>query len=151
MKPKPNKPAQSHLTGLQPDEIPVYWDVLVPLVQKPLDRMGADKYYTADDVLWKCVGERWQCWIAWSNDKIDCCFITYVVEYPTGFRSFVIYLVGGSRIDSWLDLAWNTFKAYAKEKGCGEISGMGRHGWLRELKKVEPDPIEEHLRFSVRI
>ena len=142
---------KSHLTGLQRDEIPAYWDLLVPLIEKPLKRTGADKYYEPDDVLWKCISKAWQCWIAWSNDRIDCVFITYITEHPTGFRSFVVYLVGGSRIDSWLDNVWPTFKAYAKENGCGEINGLGRKGWLRKLKEVEDAPLEEHLRFSVRL
>ena len=147
----PQAEHKTFLTGLKSDEIPAYWDLLVPLFEKPLKRTGADKYYDADDVLWKCVNREWQCWIAWSNDRIDCAFATYIVEHPTGFRSFVVYLVGGSRIDTWLDQVWSTFKAYAKENNCSEINGLGRKGWLRKLKEVEDGPIDEHLRFSVRI
>lgn len=141
----------TQFTGLLSNQVPIYWDTLSNLLEKPLKKTGADKYYTADDVLWRCVNKDWQCWIAWHEDKIDCAFVTYITPYPTGFRSFVIYLVGGNKIDEWLSQAWNVFKDYAKANNCEEIVGMGRKGWLRELEKVEDAPLEPMLRFSVRI
>lgn len=140
-----------YFTGVMPEDISLYWDDLCRLIEKPLKKTDADKYYTPDDVLWKCVNKDWQCWISWHDKQIDCVFITFIQEYPTGYRSFVIYLVGGERINDWLSQAWSVFKDYAKANGCGEIVGMGREGWLRALKKVETNPIEPLLRFSVRL
>lgn len=138
-------------TGIRSKEVPIYWDSLAKLIEKPLQRTDAGKYYTANDVLWKCVNKEWQCWVALSDTDIDCVFITYVASFPTGYRSFVVYLVGGSQIDKWLLEAWTTLKEYARASKCSEINGMGRKGWLRALKKVESEPIEEHIRFSVEL
>lgn len=150
MIPQPKQP-DSYFTGFQINDIGMYWDELCELLEKPLKKTDAEKYYTPDDVLWKCIDKKWQCWVAWSENKIDCVFITYITEYPTKYRSFVIYLVGGSKINDWLVTAWDAFKDYAKENFCGEINGMGRKGWLRKLKEVEENPLEEHMRFSVRL
>lgn len=148
----PVKSSQSYLTGLQPDEIPAYWDLLVPLIDKVLDQMNLEKYHSADDVLWKCVHKKWQCWIAWSNDRIDCVFITYMMDHPSGWKTFVPYMVGGSKMEQWFDLVWNTFKAYAKEHGCDEIDGLGRVGWLPLLKRRgESVEIEKVYKFGMRI
>lgn len=147
----PRKQHKTHFTGIRSQDVGRYADLIAPLISKPLRRTDAGKYYSVQDVLNKCSSADWQCWIAWHEDTVDCVFVTYIAPFPTGFKSFVIYLVGGSNIDQWLAEAWATFKAYAKANGCGEINGLGRHGWTRALKRVESDPITEHLRFSVEI
>jgi hypothetical protein len=138
------------LTGLDRADIADHWDELAELIAKPLKKTETEHLYTPDDVLWKCVETDWQCWASVSN-KIDCVFITYITPYPTGYKTFTVYLVGGHRIHTWLEEAWNLFKAYAKHNNCSEIIGMGREGWLRVLPKVEENEFRERLTFSVRI
>lgn len=147
----PQEQITTHFTGIRSQDVRQYADLLAPLISKPLKRTDAGKYYSVQDVLDKCASAEWQCWIAWHGLTIDAVFVTYIAPFPTGFRSFVVYLVGGSNIDEWLDVAWVTFKAYAKQSGCGEINGLGRPGWTRALRRVEDKPIEKHLRFSVEI
>ena len=137
-------------TGIQSSEIDALADKLVPLIEKPLKRTDAWKYYTPWNVLHKCRNKDWQCWVA-MTEKVDCVFITYISEFPTGYRSFVVYLVGGEKINTWLDAAWNTLKEYAKAMGCKEINWFGRKGWTRALESVEKAPIQKHLRFSVEL
>jgi hypothetical protein len=137
-------------TGLQADEISKFWDELVVLLDKPLKKTNARKHYSPEDALYKCMDRDWQCWVAFTTE-IDCVFITYIETYPTGHKNLVIYLVGGSKIDSWLQEAWETFKDYANFHQCKQIVGMGRKGWLKMLKKVEDNDFEEHLTFSVEV
>lgn len=142
--------ADSNFTGIPSHDVWRFRDQLAPLVEKPLKRTDAGRYHTVESVLEKCANADWQCWVAFS-DNIDCVFVTYMTDFPTGMRSFVVYLVGGTNIDHWLVEAWGTFKEYAKQNGCGEVVGMGRKGWLRALEKVEGKPLETHIRFSVEI
>lgn len=137
-------------TGLLIEDINANWHELCELLKKPLEKTEATQYYTPEHVLWKCIDEKWQCWAA-VTDQIDCVFITYVTTYPTGYKTFTIYLVGGSKIDTWLEEAWNTFKSFAKHHHCGELVGMGRKGWIKTLKKVESNELDEKFTFSVRI
>ena len=146
----PQEDVKGYFSGIIPEDIPKYWDELANLLEKPLAKTDSAKYYTPDDILWKCVNQDWQCWIAWS-DKIDAVFTTYVSTYPTGYKTFTINFVGGEKMYEWLPTAWNTFKAFADENSCNEIVGLGRRGWLRALTKVEDSKFEEKLTFSVEI
>jgi len=146
----PQEDARGYFSGVPSENIAQYWDELSELLEKPLAKTNSAKYYTPDDILWKCVQGDWQCWIAWA-DKIDAVFTTYVSTYPTGHKTFTINFVGGVKMTEWLPTAWNTLKAFAKENGCSEMVGMGRKGWLRSIDKVEDSKFEEKLTFSVEI
>lgn len=141
---------QGHFGGILPKQLPAYWPSIEPLIVLPLKRTDALKYYSPDDVYDKCCSEEWQCWVAWS-DQIDAVFVTYIETFPTGHKNLAIYLVGGTKIDEWLDTAWQVLKAFGKEHGCQQIAGFGRKGWLRKLKQVESGDFEEHLTFTVEI
>lgn len=136
--------------GLPSDEISKYWDELEKLIELPLKRTKSDRHYSPDDVLWKCISKDWQCWVA-STTQIDAVFITYINPYPTGLKTFAIYLVGGRNIDEWLLTAWTTFKQFAKHMDCSEIEGFGRKGWLRKLKQIESGEFDQQLSWTVRI
>jgi len=140
------------VSGLLPEHIRSYQDQLINLIQKPLERTGADKYYSANDVLDNCIKQEWQCWVACSQAEIiDCVFITHITPHPTGYKEFTIYLVGGRNLGKWLPQAWGLFKRYAKAHGCKGMAGGGRKGWLRALKRVEHNEFEHQLNFTVEI
>ena len=142
--------APCNFTGLDSEDIACHWDELCKLFEKPLKRTGADRLYEPDDVLWKCANYDWQCW-AYIDSTIKCAFATYIEEYPTGAKNFVVYLVGGTDIDEWLNIAWPVFKEYAKAHGCDRLGGMGRKGWLRAIRRIENQPLHEDMMFSVEI
>jgi len=138
-------------TGLPPNEIPKYWDEIEPLIRKPLKRTGGDKFYDTTDVMWKCINTDWQLWIAWNSEGIDAAITTYIEEYPSGYRTFTIYLVGGVYIERWLKTAWSILKAYAKQHKCNEIIGMGREGWPRKLKDVESGEFKPKFIWGIEV
>ncbi len=143
---------QAVVSGLLPEYIPVYRDQLRALIDKPLKRTGADKYYTSDHVLEKCLKREWQCWVACSQaEVIDCAFITFISDNPTGYNEFNIHLVGGKNLHEWLPIAWGLFKNFAKARGCKAITGGGRAGWVKALNKVEPNKFESQYSFTVEI
>jgi len=143
------------VSGLMPDQIIYYQDQLEKLIEKPLQRMGADKHYSVKDVLQKCLDLEWQCWGACSQkEKIDCVFVTRIDVFPQT-KVFTIYLVGagvgGDSLSDWLPQAWGLFKRFAQAKGCSSIKGTGRTGWVKVLSTIEANKFTEHYSFSVEV
>lgn len=137
----------SHFTGLQAQEIQQYWDLLVPLLEKPLKKTGTIRYIHPEHALQKCMLREWQCWIAHNGERIQAAFITYITPHPTGWKTFTIDLAGGEDIDQWLPEVWDTFKEYARANGCDEVVLAGRKGWLRKLD----DDLETDMRFRLEL
>jgi len=68
------------------------------------------------------------------SDEFVAAMTTRITDYPTG-RGMAIDWIGGKRMSEWLDEFSSVMDQYAKDNGCKFIEGMGRHGWIRELKK----------------
>ncbi len=126
------------IEGIRSGMIPYYWDQLEPLIKRPLKRMGADKYYSLEDIRERLETAQWQCWAATSRPEvIDAAFVTFIEVYPTGYKEFCIYLVGGRGLSEWMDEAFKVANEYARHMGCSSVKGIGRVGW----KRVSGEPI----------
>lgn len=55
----------------------------------------------------------------------------YVFE--TGYSVLIIPILGGSRMDEWLDRFIDMTQAIARDLGCAEVRAIGREGWERKL------------------
>jgi hypothetical protein len=124
------------------------FQLLLPLVKKPLERMGAEKGVTPSHVLQRCLTLEWQCW---ATTNFSCIFITQIVIQPTGYRTLNIYLIGGAGLGDWLESAWDVFKNFGRHTNCSEIVGRGRKGWVKALQKIEPKKLDIQYRISVEI
>jgi hypothetical protein len=142
-------PDESFLTGLSPSEILTYLEDLLRLAEKPLERTGTIKYISPEQVIDKCLQGEWQCWIAHNGIEIEAAFFTYITVHASGYKSFVVDLVGGNNIDRWLVSAWGLFKDFARANDCQEINGGGRKGWIRKLGIM--DKVQHEMRFIVEI
>ena len=134
--------------GIGAEEIPTLAGQLIPLIEKPLQKMDAAKYFTAEHVIEKCLSRDWQCWVA-GQGRIDAIFITYIDMYPTGYKTLTIFLIGGEKMPQWFDMGWDILKRFGQAHGCKEIIGLGRKGWIRALK--DKGEINERLNFAVKI
>lgn len=135
------------ITGIKSTDVRDYWNLLVPLIEKPLKKMNMDGMYTTDNVLTKIEARDWQCWVSIQDSQIESVFITKIDAYPAGLRELVVYLVGGTNLKHWLKEAWSIFRAYGKANGCSKIRGMGREGWTR----VIPDELEIQTTFVAEL
>jgi len=128
-----------HFCGVAPKDIPRLAPALIPLIEKPLKRMGSDKFYSAQDVLMKCYRGEWQCWILW-GDEIETVVITHLDTYPTGHKTITVFLVGGKNMMAGFDVGFDTILAFGREHGCKEMIGFGRKAWLRLCRQKGLSP-----------
>lgn len=132
--------------GVPSAMLDVAWPVVAPMILKPLQRTGADKYYSLETIRKSCHNHSMQLWVAVVDDKPVAAFVTQIIKYP--LRSvFDVFLVGGEQMDDWIDEAWTTLKAYAKNCHCDGIRGFGRAGWVRRL----PDKIDYSVMWDLDI
>lgn len=136
----------TNLHGIQPDQLPIYWPYVLPLLEKPFIRLELFKDYGTDYVLEQVRALKMQCWIAHEDNKITAVFITQVLDNPNR-KVLAIPYVGAESgtIDTWID-AMDTFKAFARENGCTIIRGWGRKGWEKVLK---PDSVR--IEFDIEV
>ena len=120
-------------TGIRSYEIDDFWTGIEPLIQKPLNYSRAADNFHTKDILEGIKAKRMQCWAVMDKGPIAV-LITEFTYYPKR-TCFDVFLVGGSRMDEWIDKVWLVLKAYAKENDCQAIRGFGRKGWVRKLKE----------------
>lgn len=116
---------------------------LLPLIERGLNATAAKLDYSAIDVIKELLVANAQCWlatetfdIAEADDKefkLLGIAITRVLRFPR--RDVLqIFLVSGERIDDWMKIGLDTIEAYARDKNCASMRGVGRFGWKRKLK-----------------
>lgn len=118
--------------GVTGDMIGTAWPVVEPMIQKPLTKTGADKYFSTRDIKKLIKSHNMQLWVAVVDDKPVAAFVTQIIEYPK-CKVFDVFLVGGEKMRDWINEAWETLKQYGKECHCKGIRGFGREGWVRAL------------------
>ena len=135
-----------NLYGIQSSDIAMYWPVVAPLVMKPFVRLEAYKDYDVEDVLENIRAGKQQCWIAHEDDRVTAVFITQIIVRKKRKVLFVP-LIGAETgtIKQWIG-AIEVFKAFADEKGCDAILGIGRKGWEKVLN---PDRVRIEYEFKV--
>ena len=120
------------------------WDELEPLIRLPLEKTGAIDLYSTADILGLVKKGEMQCWAVIDDKEWVAAIVTQVIKYPRQ-KVFDVYLVGGSRMNEWLDMVWDDLKRYGRESGCRAIRGFGRKGWTKRIK----EPIEYSVTWSV--
>lgn len=120
------------LLGVNADMIDEIWPIVEPMIQKPLKRTDADKYYTISDIKDLLHEKKMQLWVVVIEKKIVAAIVTTITAYPQ-INVIEVLFAGGTKMKSWANLAWDTFKQYGKENNCSIIKSGGREGWIRVL------------------
>jgi hypothetical protein len=119
--------------GVLSSEVHLVWSRVEPMIQKALDRGANTDYYHVDDVREMIDDRRNQLWVAIVDREIEAAFVTSINDFPQ-CRAFDIHWVGETKMDDWLETAWNGLVDFARAKGCHVIRGYEREAWLRVLK-----------------
>lgn len=130
--------------GVPAEMLDIAWPTLAPMVLKPLQRTGADKCFSLENILQACREQKMQLWTALVDDVPVAAFVTQIITFPRR-QVFDVFLVGGEQMDDWIEKAWATLKAYAKDCHCDGIRGFGRPGWVKRL----PDDIEYSVMWDL--
>ena len=87
-----------------------------------------------------------QCWAVVSSGVPIAALVTQIIKYPQR-QVLDVYLVGGTRMNEWVDKVWLALKAYGAEKNCEAVRGFGRKGWIRRIK----EPIDYSVTWSIEL
>ncbi len=139
------------IAGVTEDLLVQIWPSVAPLLDRPLKRMKLDRKYATHHIYEKLCSNDLQLWVAFDKQQIECVFVTRICVYPTGWKTFDIWLVGGEKISHWFESAWDLFKEYAKHHKCDSIKGGGRVAWPKVLSKIEDREFEMNNSFEMII
>lgn len=118
------------LFGIQPEEIDHVWPLVVPLLQRAVERSQND--YALADILGLLRSKAFQLWVWDAGSGIEACAITTITNYPRR-RICQIPFLAGSKMRDWLTVE-AVLREWARDKGCSQLEGYCRDGWLRVLK-----------------
>lgn len=124
------------VTYVPSEYLDTVWGVCGAMVRKAAEFNGGR--YTARDI-YKGIGEnRMQLWIVFDNEdenkNIYGTIVTTVTDYPSK-KFLTILMVGGSKMNLWIEEADNILTKWANDCGCSGIEGYGRLGWKRVLER----------------
>lgn len=121
--------AKCRVFGVKRKMLPFYWDEARALLRPAIDRSAGrmteellEQQLAARDV---------QLWVA--EDEFDVvigAWVSQICIYQ-GAKVCELLYCGGSDIQLWLDEGLNTVEEWARFKGCGSITIVGRLGWGR--------------------
>lgn len=124
------------MSGLTPAEIPRFWDLLVPLMDRAVgfwEGRNDSEHLLRSAILGDC-----QVWTILDppmpSDVVEAVIVTEIVDYPLA-RACRYVLVAGTNLDQWQE-SDKVISAWAKTRGCTLIEGAGRAGWKARAKKM---------------
>jgi hypothetical protein len=120
------------IVAIPKERVDEIWPVAEPVVAKVLPHNRGT--YTTDDVL-KDIKEGVSLLLMVLEGEKCLATLVCTFEEQLGKKALHMPIVCGERIDEWTDLCHETIPRIAAEYGCEMVTGRGRHGWLRKLKK----------------
>ena len=125
------------LSGIQADQVSLYWPHVKGLIEKALIRTGAIENYSLESIKKALIERDMQLWL-WIEDKeILAAGITQIIQYPKR-KVLDIPFVGAEKmtIDQWFEGSMEIFRKYAIANECWVIRGYGRFGWIKLFMKL---------------
>lgn len=120
---------------ISPTDIDRAWFLCSPMLGKA---MRKDNPYTLEDYKSGLKSGAFQLWTWIENNKITCCGITCILNYPTK-KICSLPIIGGASLKMWKEPAQEVIANWAKSNGCSEMEGYAiRKGWLRALPNWRP-------------
>lgn len=79
-----------------------------------------------------------QLWMVWApqQERVLCTFVVELIEYPSGWKTARVVLLGGGSLESWRHLLGDV-EAWARAEGCHAVEIVGRKGWQRVFPDYE--------------
>lgn len=116
--------------GIQKHEVDLVWPKVAPILQRAIDRSQKD--YELQDIYGLVSTQAMQLWIWYVDGEIEACCVTQIQNYPRRRVCQMPFIAGGKMRD-WLSMEAFICE-WAKSKGCSQLEGFARDGWLRVLK-----------------
>lgn len=120
------------IIAIRKEDIDKVWDKAEPLVALVLPHNRGT--YTTEDVKNDTInGSSLLLLVIEGAQPLATIICTF--EQCLGEKALHMPIVCGERLDEWADLCHEAIPRIAKEHGAARVTGRGRHGWLRKLKK----------------
>lgn len=111
------------------------WAICGPMLAKAVRK---ENPYTLEDYKKGLKTGAFQLWAWIENNKIACCGITCILNYPTK-KILSLPVVGGAALKMWKEPAQKVMAEWGKKNGCEKMEGYAiRKGWLRVLPNWKP-------------
>lgn len=127
-------------TGIRSDGLAEVWPRIWPFLKKAYDK-SPDKL----DLLAGLRSRELQLWAVYAKDGPVAGIVSRLErqEGTSGELHCHLYLVGGSHLSSWSSDFITKISAWAKAEGCSALTGNGRRGWDRIVKRFGGERIED--------
>lgn len=119
------------LQGVHASQLEGIWNIVTPMIEAAIEKSQKD--FWLEDVLVRLINRDMQLWVWYEEGAIVACCITQLVNYPRS-RVCQMPFIGGKAMRKWLTKdVENIVVAWARERGCSQLEGFCRDGWLRLL------------------
>jgi hypothetical protein len=122
------------MTIIPPQSLHTVWDQAGPLLQKAVDESHGDVSMNSLREQLIAGNQKLMC-VFDEGLQVIACITIQVATMESGKRVLLVPMVGGERMSDWLPGVMDQLKEMKKVFICDEIRGIGRYGWIRELKK----------------
>ena len=121
---------------IQPDDIDVVWDEVVPLIELALKHSEGEVF--AEDLVQHLKTGKMQLWTALSEGSVIAAMITEIVVYPRKRVLRVITIAGkdGLGMGKWYGFL-PLVEGFALSNNCSSLEAWTRKGMARKLKDWE--------------
>lgn len=126
-------------TGVPSQWLADAWIALWPLLKPAYDK-SPDKL----DLLAGIRSRELQLWAVYAKDKPVAGIVSRLLrEGTSGELHCHLYLVGGSHLSIWAPDFISKISTWAKAEGCSALTGNGRRGWARIVKRFGGEQVED--------
>jgi hypothetical protein len=115
---------------IEPDDIELVWDDVVPLIERALQH--AEGELIPEDIKTHLDKGDLRLWIALEDKKTIAAMVTEIIQYPRKKIVRVITLAGRN-MNMWYDFL-PMIEGYAISHGCSSLEAWARKGMKRKLK-----------------
>lgn len=118
-------------SGVPDDMLYALWPQLWPLLKLAYER--SDEQH---DILAGILSKDFQCWAIFGKQVPVAGIVTRLLRETTSGESHChCWLIGGSRLSEWAPDFLAKLIPWAKSEGCSAITGNGRIGWARIMRR----------------
>lgn len=113
------------------EHLPFIWPLARPHLEKPLSRQKVRRY-ELPDILEGLLNGTGRLWVSWNEDQkaVEAAIVTEIIKYPR-ISELRLWLIGGRNMKAWGIEARDLLETFARDMGCGVMTGGDRKGWVR--------------------
>jgi hypothetical protein len=132
-------PPELRFTLLTTEHALKEWSVLSGILEPALDHGMVSSRTSIDHIREGIEQDYLQTFVIWDSaaSQVLACLVARVDVHPTGVKVLSFPAMGGQDLATWINIAWDGIRQFAKGQECHQIEFRGRPGWSKILS-AEP-------------